>query len=113
MSEGETVQNQIEGLEAGVQRRYVIGFDSSGKDVRGPLIVAHESRDSIPPKLNHQTLSLLGLGQPEGRKGGFCKREGEKLIWINEGPSLITSANEAEFKQALANGIKVIELPSE
>lgn len=111
MSEEATQYNPVENLEEGVQRRYIIGFDTRGQEVKSPLIVAHESRDTIPPKLNHQTLATLGLGRPEGRKGGFCKRVGDDLVWIDEGPTLIAPANEDEFRQALEKGIQIVEPP--
>lgn len=119
-SEGISEQNPIESLEENIDRRFVIGFNAA-LEVISPLIIAHEDRFNAPIKLNYPSLAKLGgVGEAPNRKGGFCVRIGQQLMIIEDHTPMqmyttiqTGQANKEEFQKALANGIVVIEPPSQ
>ncbi len=117
MSEGGEIQeNPVEILNPNWEMRCVIPIDSPQPNktglVNGPLIIANEDRFNVPLSLSNAKLAAAaGI---EGSKHGFCKKEGEGVVWVEPsrmdkfGPQALSLANIDEFTKALARGVIVI-----
>ena len=103
--DAETSGNPVEILNPDWEMRCVIPIDSPQPNktglVNGPLIIANEDRFNIPLSLSNAKLAAAaGI---EESKHGFCKKEGENVVWVE--PSRMDKFG----PQALAKGVLIID----